>query len=261
MYPAAGEGVQREHFAHDRVLGEMLLPLRLFGQILGRVDRLLHRHLLEQRDQVHRRLGGAQHGHHVVGLGLDRTDLRQAADLGRDVQEAGDASGRRGVEDHRVVGRTVLHPSYDGFLDLAGQEHVLHARRDRRGEVDGAHAAQGAGRDAGRRQLVEHVQVVEQRGLGVDGERVDVTAVGSDRDLALLVGQRRGVEQLGDALPPLGLDEEHGTAVGGKGTFTSLNPGRSVVNCSETIPSWRTLIHACSSCAASITTDATSPGA
>ena len=38
-----------------------------------------------------------------------------------------------------------------------------------------------------------------------------------DRHPPLLVGQRRGVEQLGDALAALRLDQQHRAAVGGQG--------------------------------------------
>jgi hypothetical protein len=72
------------------------------------VDRLLHGHLLEQRAQVHRGLRRAQDGHHAVGLGLERSDLGQAAHLAADVQEARDPAGRRPVEHHGVVDRPAL---------------------------------------------------------------------------------------------------------------------------------------------------------
>ena len=44
-----------------------------------------------------------------------------------------------------------------------------------------------------------------------------LAAAAGDGHPALLVGQRRGVEQLGDALPALGLDQQHRAAVGGQG--------------------------------------------
>ena len=43
-----------------------------------------------------------------------------------------------------------------------------------------------------------------------------LAAAARDGDPALLVGQRRGVEQLGDALPALGLDQQHRAPVGGQ---------------------------------------------
>jgi hypothetical protein len=58
------------------------------------------------------------------------------------------------------------------------------------------------------------VQVVEQRVLGVDRQDVDVTAAGAHRDLALLVRERRRVEQLGQRLAPLDLDEQHASTAG-----------------------------------------------
>ena len=93
-------------------------------------------------------------------------------------------------------------------------QHVAEARRDRRREVDRAHLAQ---RPAGPAQVVEHVEVVEEGLLDVDGQRLHLAAAAGDGDPALLVGQRRGVEQLGDALPALGLDQQHRSAVGGQG--------------------------------------------
>ena len=67
------------------------------------VDRLLHGHLLQQRHEVHRGLRRAEDRHDAVGLGLDRADLGQAADLGADVEEPRDAAGRRRVEHDGVV--------------------------------------------------------------------------------------------------------------------------------------------------------------
>ena len=75
------------------------------AQLRDGVDRLLHRHLLQQGHQVHGGLRRAQQRHDRVGLRLDRPDLGQPGDLGVDVEEAGDPAGRRRVEDDRVVRR------------------------------------------------------------------------------------------------------------------------------------------------------------
>ena len=64
--------------------------------------------------------------------------------------------------------------------------------------------------------LVEHLEVLQQRLLGVDGEREHVAAAGRDRDLALLVGQRGGVEELGEALPALDLHHQDPAAPRGQ---------------------------------------------
>ena len=65
-------------------------------------------------------------------------------------------------------------------------------------------------------EVVEHLEVLEQRLFGVDREREDVAAAGRDRDLALFVRQRRAVEELGDALAALDLGEQHLAAAGGQ---------------------------------------------
>ena len=49
------------------------------SQLGDRVRGLLHRHLLQQRDQVHRGLRRAQHRHHAVALRLDRAGPGQPA--------------------------------------------------------------------------------------------------------------------------------------------------------------------------------------
>ncbi len=66
-------------------------------------------------------------------------------------------------------------------------------------------------------ELVEHLEVVEERELGVDRQRVHLAAARRDGDLALLVGKRVGTEELGDALPALDLDEEGAPALGREG--------------------------------------------
>ena len=133
-----------------------------------------------------------------------------------DAEEAGDAAGRRCVEHDGVVDAAAFAAGVlaaYGLVDLAGEQDVAHARRDRRGEVDGADAPQRA---TGPAELVEHVEVLEQRLLGVDREGEHVAAAGADRDLALLVGQRRRVEELRDALPVLDLDEQRAATLPGQ---------------------------------------------
>lgn len=70
---------------------------------------------------------------------------------------------------------------------------------------------------AGTTQLVEHLEVVEQRAFGVDRQRMDLPATGRHGDLAFLVREGFGLEELGDALPALDLDEEGAPALGREG--------------------------------------------
>ena len=122
------------------------------------------------------------------------------------VQEARDPARRRGVDDNRVVNRKlVLVEAHHRLFDLAGEQHVAQAGRDRRRELDRTDAAHRPARDA---EVVEHVEVFQERGLDVDRQRVDLAAPLGGRDLDLLVGQRRDVEELRNPLAPLNFDEE-----------------------------------------------------
>ncbi len=100
------------------------------------------------------------------------------------------------------------------LVDLAGQQHVADTGRDRGGEVDHAEAVE---RFAGPAEPVEHVEVLHQRGLGVDRQREDLAAVGADGDPALGVRQRCDVEQRRDPLAALDLAEQYLLAPGGQG--------------------------------------------
>ena len=185
-----------------------------------RVGGLLDRHLLQQRHHVHRGDRRAQDRGHAVALGLDRPDLGQPGGLGGHVEEPADPAGRRRVQHHRVVDPVAVHGPGDRLLDLAGQQHVADAGRDRGGEVDRAELLQ---RPPGPAQLVEHVQVLQQGLLGVDREREHLAAAagrgarvaGGDRPL--LVRQRGPVEDPGDALALLHLDQQGAPAVRGQG--------------------------------------------
>ena len=136
-------------------------------------------------------------------------DLRQPGHLGVDVEEAGDAAGRRGVEHDGVVRPPAGAAAPDRLVRLAGSST---SRSPGATVVAKSMAPIFLSDPAGAAQVVEHVEVLEQRLLGVDGEREDLAAVGRDGDPALLVGQRRGVEQLRDALPALDLEEQHAAA-------------------------------------------------
>jgi len=124
--------------------------------------------------------------------------------------------GRRCVHDHGVVDVVPAGPAAGRLNGLAGQQHVAQPRRDRGDEVDEAEPGQGP---PGVPEVVEHLQVLDERRFGIGGERVDVPArlgrrTGGHRDLALLVRQRRAVEQLGDALTALHLHEQYPPASG-----------------------------------------------
>jgi Ca2+-binding RTX toxin-like protein len=99
----------------------------------------------------------------------------------------------------------------DTLDGLAGEQHVAHAGGDRRREVDGADARQ---RRAGPAQVVEHLEVLQQGGLGVDRQCPHLAPVRGARHAALLVGKRCGVEELGDPLPTLDLHEQRTPALG-----------------------------------------------
>jgi hypothetical protein len=64
--------------------------------------------------------------------------------------------------------------------------------------------------------VVEHVEIFEEGLLGVDGQRTHLAAAGHLGDPQLLVGQRLGLEELGDALPALHLDQQRAPPVRGQ---------------------------------------------
>jgi hypothetical protein len=141
--------------------------------------------------------------------------LGEARHLVVHVEEPCDAAGRRGIENDRVVDRALaalLAPA-GCLVDLSGQQHVSQPGRDRRREVDGTELVQDP---SGTTELVEHVEVVEQRGSRLDGEGEHLAAVGPDRDRPLGIGQRRDVEDLGDALAVLDLAQQHAPALAGE---------------------------------------------
>ena len=142
------------------------------SQFVDRLERLLDRQRLQQGDEVDGGEVGVQHLDHAFGLRVHRAALGQIRHRLGDVEEAGDAAGRRGVHHDGVVDRLLaLLGAGDDLPDLAGEQHVAQARRDRRRELDGADAAHRA---AGQPEVVEHVEVFEERRLDVDGQRVDL---------------------------------------------------------------------------------------
>ena len=178
-------------------------------ELLDRVQGLLDRHLLEQRDQVDPGDVRAQHAHDRVRLVADRSDLGQAGHLVVHVQEPRDPPGRRRVQHDSVVREPPVRLPPRRLVDLAGQQYVAQARRDRGDEVDRAHLLE---RLPGPAEVVVHVEVLQERGLGVHGQREHLTAAGALRDPALHVRQGRYVEELGEALAALDLDEQDALA-------------------------------------------------
>ena len=113
------------------------------------------------------RLFGVQQLHHTFCLGVHGATGGQIGNRLGHVEEAGDPSGRRGVDDDGVVGGALLaiHPDRR-LLDLAGQEHIPQTRGDRGGEFDCSDPAHGASGDA---QVVEHFEVFQEGRLDFDG--------------------------------------------------------------------------------------------
>ena len=104
------------------------------------------------------------------------------------------AHGERRADDARVAH---LGLDFEGFLHVAGHG------RARAFQTDAAH---GLTRQP---QPVEHVEVLEERRLDVDGECVDHPAALGGGDLLLLVGQRRHVEELRNPLALFDFHEQH----------------------------------------------------
>ncbi len=202
--------VRADHVDDDPADGQPRL-----AQFLDAVRGLLDGHLLQEGDQVHRRLGGLEHLHDGLRLVVDRAEPRQPRHLVVDVQEPGDPPGRRRVHDHVVVD-VLAGPvlAAHRLARLAGQQHVAQARGDGRREVDGAELLERA---SGGAELVEHLEVVQQRPFGIDGEREDLAPAGCHRDLPLLVGERLGAEELREPLPALDLHEKSPSALAREG--------------------------------------------
>ena len=162
----------------------------------------------------HGGLRRAEQPGHRVGLALDRAHPGQPGQLVVDPEELRDPAGRRRVEHDGVVGDRVLVAgvALGRLVDLAGQQHVADAGGDGGRELDDAEAVE---RLPGPAELVVHREVLQQRRLRVDVQRVDHAAALALRpdqtggDPALGVRQRLDVEHPGDALPALDLAEQH----------------------------------------------------
>ncbi len=167
----------------------------------------------------HRLVGGEQLGDRA-GLVVDRTDPGEVGDLGVDREEAADPSRRRRIHDQGVVGpRTVslvlaVPASPIGFVDLPDDQDVAHPRRDGGGEVDGAELLEEL---AGPAELVEHLKVLEQGRLGVDGQADDHATARRLGDPGLLGAEWGHLEGLADPLTALDLGEQHRVGFSGQG--------------------------------------------
>ena len=147
-----------------------------------------------------RGLLGVQKAHHALGLVVHGTAGGKIRYRSGDVKEPRDTAGRRSVHHDGVVrGSFVGTQPNHGFLDLAGQQHVAKSGCDRRGELDGTDPAHGA---AGDSEVIEHVEVFEERGLNIDGQGVDMPAAIGRGDFGLFVGEGRNVEELRNPLAP-----------------------------------------------------------
>jgi hypothetical protein len=73
--------------------------------------------------------------------------------------------------------------------------------------------------------VVEEVEVLEQRGLGIDGEREHLAVVQAQRDPPLAVRQRCDVEQRRDPLPSLDLAEQNLASLSGQGDCQGAGNG------------------------------------
>ena len=116
-------------------------------------------------------------------------DPGQPGDLGVDVEEAGDAAGRRRVHDDRVV-RPSGPSGPCGGRPRSTLPVSSTSRRPGAMVVAKSIAPSFCRARPALPQVVEHLEVVQQRLLGVDRQRVHLAAAGRDGDLPLLVGQR-----------------------------------------------------------------------
>ena len=143
---------------------------------------------------------------------MHRTALGDIGQRLGHVQESGDPAGGRRVDHDGVIQRSLVGVESDGgFLDFAGQQDVAQPRSDRGGELDRPDPAH---RPPGQSKVVEHVEVFQERGLEVDGQRIDVSAAVGGCDLDFLVGQRWNIEELGNALAPFNFHQQHLPATG-----------------------------------------------
>ena len=145
---------------------------------------------------------------------LDRPDLGQPGQLVVDVEELGDPAGGRGVQHDRVVlaGALVAAVAVGRLVDLAGQQHVAHARGDRGGELDRRRTGRAPCRPGRGGSTCRGTPAAPTRRRWPARRRRRTAGRAGPGDQALLVGQRRDVEELRDALAALDLAQQHGLA-------------------------------------------------
>ncbi len=105
----------------------------------------------------------------------------------------------------RVYDAVVLDAPPHRLAGLAGHQHVPQAGGDGGGEVDHADPVE---RLAHALEAVEHLEVLEQGLLRIDRQGVHLSPARRDGDLPFRVGKLREIEDLGDALAPLDLDQQ-----------------------------------------------------
>ena len=97
------------------------------------------------------------------------------------------------------------------LIDLAGEEDVSQTRSDRRGEVDDARPVQDP---PGAPHPVEELEVLQEGVFGVDRQAVHLATAGGRGEAGLGVAHRGSVEELGESLSTLDLDDERPPALG-----------------------------------------------
>ena len=112
-------------------------------QLGHRLEGLGDGQVLQQRHQVHGGLRRVHQLHHALALAVDRAGAREVGHRPGHVEEADDAAGGRGVEDHGVVnGPSGQARARDALLGLAGEQDVAQPGGQRGGELDRAHPPQ-----------------------------------------------------------------------------------------------------------------------
>ncbi len=150
----------------------------------------------------------------ALGLRGDRPALGNLGHGLGDIEEAGDPSGWRCVYDDFVeYGFALLiHPDR-AFLDLAGQNHITQTGCDRSDEFDGTDPTH---RPPGEAQVVEHIEVFEKGVLDIECERDYFATAVRGGDPGLGGRQRWQIEQLGNGLSALHLDQQHPSSARGQ---------------------------------------------
>ena len=99
----------------------------------------------------------------------------------------------------------VSYSSSSRLVNLAGEQYVAHAGRDCGRELDPAEPSQPP---SGRAEVVVHLEVFDERGVGIDGQRAHDPAVRCSGYPTFGVGQWRAVEQASQTLTTFAFDEQ-----------------------------------------------------